>query len=142
MQGLALEVLYGLLYCRTVHESLQGDKRRAAGNLNSLFAKGLTMKKMFSAIFVLFCLTGCSEGDVEEFVFRETLKYNLADVCGKEDKGCISAVDSQTKSCMEKSNWRKFLNSKDDKEESIRFKTEFYACIVDPQGKPYFVPKT
>ena len=98
--------------------------------------------KIVSMIFALFYLTACNESEVEEFVFRETLKYTLTDVCGKDDAGCKNAVDSQTQNCMEKSNWRKFLNDKNNKEESTRFKKEFYSCIVDPEGRPYFVPKT
>jgi hypothetical protein len=41
---------------------------------------------------------------------------------------------------MEKSDWRKYLKQTDDPVEKKRFTTEFYACVVDPDGKPYFVP--
>jgi major membrane immunogen (membrane-anchored lipoprotein) len=94
--------------------------------------------KLVLVIFISLYLTACSEADFEEFIFRETLKYNLSDTCGKDDQGCKNAVDTQTKSCMVKSNWRQFLKNKDDKDESIRFKKEFYACIVDTDGNPYF----
>lgn len=98
------------------------------------------MKFIIIICMTLF-MTACSEADFEELVFRETLKYNLSDTCGKEDQACKTAVDTQTKDCMVKSNWRQFLNNKDDESESRRFKREFYACIVDAEGKPYFVPK-
>lgn len=97
--------------------------------------------KYAMTIFVLFHLIGCSESDIEEFTFRETLKYTLSNLCVKDDKGCQNAVDTQTKMCMDKSNWREFLKNKDDKKEANRFKKEFYSCIVDPEGRPYFVLK-
>lgn len=86
-------------------------------------------------------LMACSDEMVEELAFRKSLEYNLSDLCGEEDKACVQAVESQTKGCMEKSDWRKFLKAKDDPVEKKRFTTEFYACIVDPAGKPYFTPK-
>lgn len=86
-------------------------------------------------------LMACSDEMVEELAFRKSLEYNLSDLCGEDDKACVQAVESQTKECMEKSDWRKFLKAKDDPVEKKRFTTEFYACIVDPAGKPYFTPK-
>lgn len=86
-------------------------------------------------------LMACSDEMVEEIAFRKSLEYNLSELCGAEDKACVQAVESQTKGCMEKSDWRKFLKAKDDPVEKKRFTTEFYACIVDPAGKPYFTPK-
>jgi hypothetical protein len=97
--------------------------------------------KLITIICMTLCMTACSEADFEELIFRETLKYNLSGTCGKEDQACKTAVDTQTKDCMVKSNWRQFLKNNDDKDESIRFKQAFYACIVDAEGKPYFALK-
>jgi len=97
---------------------------------------------MKSVIILLFpmLIVGCSDG-VDEFAFRKTLEYELVDLCGKKDKKCIKAVKSQTKDCMVKSDWRKFLEDQDNKQELNRFTREFYACIVDSEGNPYFTPK-
>ena len=86
-------------------------------------------------------LIACSDEMVEEIAFRKSLEYNLSELCGAEDKACVQAVETQTKGCMEKSDWRKFLKARDDAAEKKRFTTEFYACIVDPAGKPYFTSK-
>lgn len=75
--------------------------------------------------------------DVEEFTFRYTLGNDLIAKCDNESE-CVSAVNSQLKSCMEKSNWREFVKNQDSESEIERFKTEFYACIVDRDGDPYF----
>lgn len=98
---------------------------------------GLTMKFAI-IILITLSLTACSEKFIEEFVFRETLKYNLKEVCGNDDQSCKDAVDNQLQSCMDKSNWKQFIKDSDNKEESTRFKSELYSCIVDSAGKPHF----
>jgi hypothetical protein len=98
------------------------------------------MKKI-SIVVVSMLLIACSDEAVEELAFRKSLEYNLSDLCGEDDKACVHAVETQTRGCMEKSDWRKYLKAKDDPVEKKRFITEFYACVVDPEGKPYFVPK-
>lgn len=104
-------------------------------NMNGLIIK------LAIIISITLSLTGCSEKFVEEFVFRETLKYNLKEVCGNDDQSCKDAVDSQLQGCMDKSNWQQFIQDSDNKEESSRFKSELYACIVDSANKPHFVLK-
>jgi hypothetical protein len=103
--------------------------------------KGEGMNKITTIILASMLLIACSDEAVEELAFRKSLEYNLSELCGAEDKACVQAVESQTKGCMEKSDWRKFLKAKDDPVEKKRFTTEFYACIVDPAGKSYFTPK-
>ncbi len=56
-------------------------------------------------------LLACSEDQIEELAFRKTLEYGLIDLCGEEDKACISAVETQSQSCMNKSNWRAYLEN-------------------------------
>ncbi|MDH5786473.1 MAG: hypothetical protein OEZ16_12815 [Chromatiales bacterium] len=92
-------------------------------------------------IILLLSLTllACTDSMVEEFAFKQTLEYSLIDLCGKEDKACIAAVESQIDDCMEKSDWRRYMDSDEDEEELNRFTSEFYACIVDEEGNPYFV---
>lgn len=96
---------------------------------------------MRALLLTLFCLAlfSCSDGDIEKFAFRETLQYKLKELCGEEDKQCITAVEEQTDGCMEQSNWRQYLKDQDNEEEYKRFMTSFYACLVDPLGDPYFV---
>ncbi len=94
--------------------------------------------KLFSIVLVSLILCACSEDAVEEFAFRKSLEYGLTEKCGEDDKECVNAVQTQLKGCMEKSNWRKFVASEDDPVETKRFTQEFYACIVDSEGNPYF----
>jgi hypothetical protein len=85
-------------------------------------------------------LSGCSESQIEEFAFRKTMEHELTELCGETDKACISAVKSQVKDCMVSSDWRKYLKNDESEEEFNRFVTEFYGCIVDSDGNPYFAP--
>lgn len=98
--------------------------------------------KIAIIVFLSFLLIACSEAQIEELAFRKTLEHDLAKLCGEDDKECINAVKTQTKECMVKCNWRKFLNNQDDEVELKRFTTEFYSCIVDSEGNPYFDPKS
>ena len=82
-------------------------------------------------------LASCNVGQVEELAFRKTLEYDLVNLCDKDDK-CINSVKTQIKGCMEKSDWRKFMENQDSNEELERFTDEFYSCIVDENGNPYF----
>lgn len=75
--------------------------------------------------------------DVEEFTFQYTLERDLIKKCDKE-KECIIAVENQVKPCMEKSNWRNLIKYPDSNSENQRFIAEFYACITDKDGNPYF----
>lgn len=99
------------------------------------------MIKKLLVIFFLLVLSGCDARQLDELVFREVLRFNLKDACAKENEACRVAVKEQTQGCMDKSDWRKFLNDKDNKEESNRFKKAFYACLVDAEGKPFFEPR-
>ncbi|MBO9492359.1 hypothetical protein J7384_18500 [Endozoicomonas sp. G2_1] len=94
--------------------------------------------RVFLIFFLSIFLWSCSEAQVEEFAFRKTLEFSLVDLCGEEDKECIAAVKSQISGCMEESNWRKYLENQDDPEEVNRFVNEFYSCITDDEGNPYF----
>lgn len=95
------------------------------------------MKTLTILIISLFIL-GCSENQIEELAFRKTLEYGLIDLCGAKDKECINAVETQSQSCMEKSNWRVFLENQESEAELTKFTGKFYACIVDSEGNPYF----
>ncbi|WNO07770.1 hypothetical protein [Teredinibacter sp. KSP-S5-2] len=96
--------------------------------------------KAFYVVFFSLLLISCSEGQIEEFVFRKTLEISLVDLCGEEDKGCVEAVKSQVGNCMETSNWRMYMENEDNQDEFNRFIKEFYSCIVDEDGNPYFEP--
>ena len=102
-------------------------------------AKTHRTKKLTGILVISLFLPGCGD-KLEEFTFRKTIEHELIDLCGKKDPKCIKAVKTQAKGCMEKSNWRKYLNNRNDKLELKRFTKEFYACIVDSEGNPYFVP--
>ncbi len=94
--------------------------------------------KATGIVLATFLLISCSDADVEEFTFRKTIEYELTELCGDDDAKCVSAVKAQTKDCMEKSDWRRYLKNQEDQQELKRFTSEFYACIVDEEGNPYF----
>ncbi|MFV2061347.1 MAG: hypothetical protein ACC653_11740 [Gammaproteobacteria bacterium] len=96
--------------------------------------------KIILLVFTLVFLFGCTDS-FQELAFRKTLEYELIDLCGKKDKKCIAAVKSQIKNCMIKSNWKKFVENQNSDTELKRFTTEFYSCVVDENGEPYFEPK-
>lgn len=89
-------------------------------------------------ITMLACLlSACSSDKLEEFVFKQTLEFSLVELC-EGDETCKKAVKEQISPCMEKSDWRTFLNNEDDEAELARFTQSFYSCIVDGEGDPYF----
>lgn len=96
--------------------------------------------RYFFVFLIVFLLTSCEPGMLEETVFRYTLEKGLLSTCGDEDKACQEAVKSQISACMETSNWRQYLENQDSEEEFQRFIEEFYSCIVDENGEPYFSP--
>lgn len=94
------------------------------------------MKKLTIAILGCF-LCACSSDKLEEFVFKQTLEFSLVELC-EGDESCKKAIKEQISPCMEKSDWRTFLDNEDDEAELSRFTREFYSCIVDEKGDPYF----
>jgi hypothetical protein len=92
----------------------------------------------FSVLIILLLIGGCTAEQVEEIAFRKVMEYQLIDDCGEGDKACIKAVKEQIQSCMEKSDWRKYVNSAEDEEEMKRFIGEFFPCFKDPNGSSYF----
>ena len=95
------------------------------------------MKKT-ALIFIVLLLGGCSEAQVEEFAFRKSMEYQLKDDCGDDNEECIKAVEEQIASCMEKSDWRKYLENDKDEAELKRFISEFFPCFKDANGNSYF----
>jgi len=93
------------------------------------------MRKIIFALPVSYTLIACSPQALEELVFRKTVAYSMNDHCG-ENEACKEAIKTQLKPCMEKNNWRKFLDSPDD--ELTRFTRGLYSCIVDKEGNSYF----
>lgn len=83
-------------------------------------------------------LTACGTDGIEELTFRKVLEYQLEGECGDTDVACQQAVEEQIQPCMEKADWRSYLENDDDEEELKRFSRIFYACIVDADGNPYF----
>jgi hypothetical protein len=95
------------------------------------------MKKI-SVFVILLLIGGCTAEQVEEIAFRKVMEYQLIDECGEDDKECIKAVEEQIEFCMEKSDWRKYVNNDDDDEEMKRFINAFFPCFKDPNGNSYF----
>jgi len=97
------------------------------------------MKKLYIFIASLL-LCACSAEQAEEFAFRKTAENDLIKMCSSEgkDESCEQSVKDQIKSCMVKSNWRKYLEAEDDEKEMMRFVTSFYPCFKDKNGNSYF----
>lgn len=92
----------------------------------------------YSVFIILLLIGGCTAEQVEEIAFRKVMEYQLIDDCGEDDKECIEAVKEQIESCMEKSDWRKYVKSDEDEEEMKRFVGEFFPCFKDSSGNSYF----
>jgi hypothetical protein len=92
----------------------------------------------YSAFIILLLIGGCTAEQVEEIAFRKVMEYQLIDDCGEDDKACIRAVKEQIESCMEKSDWRKYVKSDEDEAEMKRFVGEFFPCFKDSSGNSYF----
>lgn len=95
--------------------------------------------RILLVILILMC-SGCSQRGVEEFAFRESLKYGLLKTC-EEDETCKALVKEQIKGCIESSDWKSFLDNQDDETIKNKFLTEFYGCLVDGDGNPLFILK-
>lgn len=89
-----------------------------------------------TVIILLLLIGGCSAEQTEKFVFQKVLEYQLKDDCG-DDKECVHAVEEQIEACMEKSDWKRYVENDDDKELE-RFVNLFFPCFMDPNGNPYF----
>lgn len=94
--------------------------------------------KLLTLLTVILIISGCSERQAEEFAFRKTMEYSLKDLCGDKDSDCYNAIESQIKSCMEKSEWRRYLNDSENEVELERFINEFYPCFKKADGSSYF----
>jgi len=92
----------------------------------------------YSVLIILLLIGGCTAEQVEEIAFRKVMEYQLIDDCGEDDKACIKAVKEQIESCMEKSDWRKYVNNDEDEAEMKRFIGEFFPCFKDSNGNSYF----
>lgn len=74
-------------------------------------------------------------------------KTGLIEACGKQDKACITAVNTQFDACHKKYNkeWHAYMNAglfaDDDKLLEI-YINHIFGCIVDADGDPYFAPST
>ena len=100
-------------------------------------------KRRFLFVYIvtaclLAAVTGCSEQQVEELVFRKTLEYQLKDRCGDDNEACHEAVEEQIRECLRKSEWKRYLDSHEDEAEVERFVREFYPCFRDADGNPLF----
>jgi len=95
------------------------------------------MKNIFILI-VLMGMAGCSQEQVEELAFRKVMEYQLKDDCGEQDLDCIAAIEAQIKSCMEKSDWRRYLENEENEDELQRFIHAFFPCFKDADGNAYF----
>jgi hypothetical protein len=98
----------------------------------------MTIIKFSISVMLVMVVSGCSQERVEEFSFRKALEFNLMGLCGDEDPDCKEAVKTQTRDCMVKGDWRSYLEDEENPEQLARFTREFYACVVDADGEPYF----
>jgi hypothetical protein len=96
--------------------------------------------KFLLALTLITLISGCSDeqaASAEKYVFQKTAEIDLLEKCG-EDDACIQVVKENVELCMDKSNWKKYVDNSDDNEELYRFIKEFYPCFKNSEGKPYF----
>jgi hypothetical protein len=95
------------------------------------------MKTVF-ILGLLLIMAGCSQEQFDELIFRKVMEYQLKDDCEDQDKECVAAIEAQIRSCMEASDWRRYLESEDDEDETQRFIHAFFPCFKDADGNAYF----
>ena len=82
-------------------------------------------------------VAGCSDAQIEEFVFRKAMEYELKSDCGDDD-ACAEAIELQIRDCLAQSDWRRYLDNEDDPDELQRFIHDFFPCFKDADGNAYF----
>ena len=75
------------------------------------------------------------------------VKTGLIEACGKKDKACITAVNTQFDACQKKykKEWHAYMNAglfEDDDKLLDIYTRRMYSCIVNDKGQPYFLPMT
>ena len=92
-------------------------------------------------LLCLFLLTGCDQA--ANYAAAQYLKVSLKETCGQQDAACIAAVETQFDPChlKYKQHWDAYMNAIGKKEDEYlaTYSINMYACIVDKDGKPYFV---
>lgn len=95
-------------------------------------------------IIAIFLLSACGspkEEDVASSGASETMiKWILVEACADNEQ-CSAAVDKQLKSCLQKSDYKKFMAATTEEEEDLYLdKTleQVAQCILDDSGNPYF----
>jgi hypothetical protein len=83
-------------------------------------------------------MAGCSQEQLDELIFRKVMEYQLKDDCGDQDKAWVAAIEAQIKRCMEASDWQRYLESKEDEDETQRYIHAFFPCFKDANGNPCF----
>jgi len=95
------------------------------------------MKKLLYISICVFILAGCSEYDVEEFIFRTLVEYDLKEDCGDNDE-CKQVVTDQIKICMEQAGWRNILGNEEDEKVMQGFIEKFHPCFKYKNGNSLF----
>jgi len=95
------------------------------------------MRVIYIAVVAVFLLS-CSEEQMTDFMFKQSLKRTLIEKCGEKDKLCLEAVEKNIEKCIEKADGRRFLKDVENKKEIERFTKIFYACLVNRKGEPVF----
>ena len=76
-------------------------------------------------------------------VIQIILKSSMIDSCGQDDPQCVKDVEEQFGPCHEKyrSHWDNYMAAPPETEDKYLklYSESLYACVVDPQGIPYFV---
>jgi hypothetical protein len=94
-----------------------------------------------TAVFLLSACGSPQEDDVASSGASETMiKWILLEACADNGQ-CSAAVDKQLKSCLQKSDYKKFMDATSEEEEDRYLdKTleQVAQCILDESGKPYF----
>jgi len=96
------------------------------------------IRVVFIAVIAIF-LFGCSEEQMTDFMFKQSLKRTLIEKCGEEDKLCLEAVEKNVGKCIEKADGRRFLKDVENEKEIECFTKIFYACFVNRKGVHFMI---
>ena len=92
------------------------------------------------AIIVLIASFFVGNDVLEKWTLRSMTISDFTESCNGDFR-CIEAIEAQADGCLEKANWKEFLDDKDNVAKGKYFAETLTHCFVDAKGKPYFPPQ-
>ena len=92
------------------------------------------------AIIILIASFFIGNDVVEKWTLRSMTISDFTESCNGDFR-CIEAIESQADGCLDKANWKEFLEDKDNLAKGKYFAETLTHCFVDAKGKQYFPPQ-